>query len=152
MTVSLFGHRIMQNSVAAADRLRRIVNDLLSNEEFVEFLVGRDGDFDLLAASIIRTAMQKINRQNASLILVLPYPRAEIIENETFFLDYYDDIEICDAAQISHYKSAFWIRNRQMIDRSDLVIVCLEHSKGGTARAANYATHRGIKVLNVAVE
>lgn len=152
MTVSLFGHRIMQNSVAAADRLRRIVNDLLSNEEFVEFLVGRDGDFDLLAASIIRTAMQKINRQNASLILVLPYPRAEIIENETFFLDYYDDIEICDAAQISHYKSAFWIRNRQMIDRSDLVIVCLEYSKGGTARAANYATHRGIKVLNVAAE
>ena len=150
MTVSLFGHRIMQNSVAVAERLRAIVNDLLSKEEFVEFLIGRDGDFDLLAASIIRTSMRKINRQNASLILVLPYPRAELVENEASFLDYYDHIEICDAAQISHYKSAFWIRNQQMIDRSDLIIVCLERSEGGTARAKNYATRHGIKVLNVA--
>ena len=149
MTVSLFGHRILQNSVATERALFSEINNLLSKEEFVDFLIGRDGDFDLLAASVIRRVIQKTDRENAALTLVLPFPRAEISKNEQAYSSYYDHIEICDAAETAYYKAAFWIRNQDMINRSDLVIVCLEHSGGGTARAANYAKSCKIPVLNL---
>ena len=56
------------------------------------------------------------------LILILPYVTAEYEKNEEYFHQYYDDVEICYEASCSHYKAAITIRNKYMVDRSDLVI------------------------------
>ena len=149
MTVCLFGHRILQNPVHVERALCEVVPDLLAAQEYVEFLIGRDGDFDLLAASVIRSEIKQKGCGRAELNLVLPFPRAEVQKDAAAFEAYYDHIEICDAARIAHYKAAFWVRNREMIHRSDLVIVALEHEGGGTARAAAYATKHGIPVINL---
>ena len=72
-TVSLFGHRSLLNPLSAEERLEREVYRLLKNHKYVNFLIGRTGEFDLMAALTIRRVMRTYSRINCSLTLVLPY-------------------------------------------------------------------------------
>ena len=47
------------------------------SNEYIEFLVGRDGEFDQLVSSTIRRCKRTIRDDNSSLVLVLPYMTAE---------------------------------------------------------------------------
>ena len=80
-TVTFFGHRELPNMFALEEPLTTILRELINSKEYVEFLVGRDGDFDQLAASTVRKAIRDYACGNASLILVLPYERAEYRDN-----------------------------------------------------------------------
>ena len=50
-TISFFGHRRIENLVSIESKLISIVRDLLKSKAYVEFLVGRNGDFDQLVSS-----------------------------------------------------------------------------------------------------
>ncbi|WP_294754881.1 hypothetical protein, partial [uncultured Ruminococcus sp.] len=115
----------------------------------VEFLIGRDGEFDHLAASAIRRATKQSGYGNTSLILVLPYMKAEYRDNEQSYLDYYDEVEICADSSEAHYKSAIQVRNRCMVDRSDLVVCCIQHKSGGAYKTVQYALKQGKQVRNL---
>lgn len=93
-TVSFFGHREVEGAAEIESRLERLLHDLITQKEYVEFLIGRDGEFDLLAASAIRRAVKHCGCGNTSLILVLPYMKAEYRDNEQSYLDYYDEVEM----------------------------------------------------------
>ena len=90
-TVSFFGHRYIEQGALIEERLDTMLHDLITQKEYVEFLIGRDGEFDLLASSVIKRCIKKYGRGNTSLVLVLPYMRAEYRDNEAAFLDYYDE-------------------------------------------------------------
>ncbi len=49
-TVSLFGHREISNPLEIEKALLKEIRSLILSKEYVEFLVGRNGEFDLLAA------------------------------------------------------------------------------------------------------
>lgn len=72
-TISFFGHRRIENLVSVESKLIRIVRDLLKSKAYVEFLVGRNGDFDQLVSSVVRRAKREYRADNSSLVLVLPY-------------------------------------------------------------------------------
>ena len=80
-TVSFFGHRIIENSLDIERQLEAFVRSLLFEKEYVEFLVGRDGDFDQLVSSTVRRCKRIVRDDNSSLVLVLPYATAEFREN-----------------------------------------------------------------------
>lgn len=147
-TVAFFGHRRLSDIFALEEQLIEILRELVMTKEYVEFLVGRDGDFDQLAASTVRSVIRNYGNGNASLILILPYDRAEYRDNKVSFEDYYDEVQICYESSIAHPKAAIEVRNRQMIDRSDLVICAVEHS-GGAEKAMRYALRQGKKVINL---
>ena len=90
-----------------------------------------------------------IQDDNSALVLVLPYPTAEYLKNENYFHDYYTDVEIFYAASIAHPKSAIQIRNREMVDRADLIICYIEHEKGGAWQTVDYAMKQGKVVINL---
>ena len=50
--VAFFGHRYIDYF----SRVESIVRDLLNSHEYVDFLVGRDGDFDQIVSSTILPA------------------------------------------------------------------------------------------------
>ncbi len=55
-TVSFFGHRYVDNINKVEDQLETLLRKLLSEHEYCEFLVGRDGDFDqCVSSAIVRT-------------------------------------------------------------------------------------------------
>ena len=137
--VSFFGHRQVDDPFLIERQLESIIRELLLTKEYVEFLVGRDGEFDQLVSSTVRRCKRTIRDDNSSLVLVLPYMTAEYRDNEQAFHEYYDEIEICLESAEKHFKSAHQVRNRSMVDRSDLVIFCIEHNSGGAYQTMQYA-------------
>ena len=102
-----------------------------------------------MAASAVRRAVHSYGYGNTSLILVLPYMKAEYRDNKQSYLSYYDEVEICSVSADAHYKSAIQVRNRSMIDRSDIVVCCIQHKSGGAYKTVKYAVKHGKQVINL---
>jgi hypothetical protein len=148
-TVSFFGHRIIENALEIENRLEQLIRTLLREHEYVEFLVGRDGEFDQLVSFVIRRCKREYRSDNSSHIWVLPYFTAEFRDNEESFRDYYDEIEVCETAAGSHYKNAHQTRNRAMVERSDLVVFCIQHESGGAWQTMKYVKKQGKTYINL---
>ena len=114
----------------------------------MEFLVGRDGEFDQIVASTVRRCKRSVRDDNSALVLVLPYATAEYQNNEQSFHEYYDEVEICGEAAERHFKSAHQTRNRSMVDRSDLVVFFVEHNSGGAFQTMQYAKKVNANIVN----
>lgn len=151
-TVSFFGHRYINNFRIIEDRLEELLIKLLKEHEYVDFLVGRNGDFDQLVSSTIKRVKREFRDDNCTHILVLPYNSAEFQNNEESFVEYYDEIEICPESHAAHFKTAIQTRNRAMIDRSDLIICYIDHNSGGAYQSVKYAAKLGKTVINLADE
>lgn len=150
-TVAFFGHRtISSDPFRIEELLDEHIRNLLREHEYVEFLVGRNGEFDQYAASAVLRCRKKYRDDNNSLVLVLPYETAEYRDNQASFEQYYDEIEISSAASIAHPKSSIQIRNREMVDRADLILCCIERKSGGAWQTIKYAHAQGKKVINLA--
>ena len=150
LTVSLFGHRIIEDYNTVESKLYellRIVMQKGSGE--IEFLVGRNGDFDLMAASVIRKLKKETCNDNVFLTLVLPYETAELRNNTESFESYYDSIEICEASADCSFKYAIVARNRDMIDHSDMVVVYVKNESGGAYQALKYAEKNQKRIINL---
>lgn len=148
-TVSFFGHRVIEDPLLIEQRLETLIRKLLKEKEYVEFLVGRDGEFDQLVSSTIRRCKRTFRDDNNAHVWVLPYPTAEFRDNEESYRDYYDEIEICTSSAGGHFKGAHQARNREMIDRSDLIVFCIQHESGGAWQTMKYAKKQSIPYINL---
>ena len=149
-TVSFFGHREIENALEVERKLEAKITELIQTKQYIEFLVGREGEFDILAASVVKRVKKQMDYGNCSLIWVLPYMKAEFRDNEKEFLEYFDDVEICEQSAKAHFKSAMQIRNRVMVDKSDLIICCIQHKSGGAYKTVQYAQKQGQTIINIA--
>ena len=149
-TVAFFGHRYIDNPFRIEERLEEHIYRLLAEKEYVDFLVGRDGEFDQFASSAVLRVRKRYRDDNSSLILVLPYARAEYLDNEESYHNYYSEVEISYEASKAHPKAAIQIRNREMVDRADLILCCIEREKGGAWQTIQYAIKQGKTVINLA--
>ena len=149
-TVAFFGHRYIDNHIKLEGLLESEINKLICEKEYVDFLVGRNGEFDLCVSSSVIRVRKKCRDDNNSLVLMVPYTTAEYINNKESFLNYYTDVEISDRASKSHPKSAIQIRNHEMVDRADLIICYIEHKSGGAWKTVKYAIEQGKTVINLA--
>lgn len=109
---------------------------------------------DLLRNNCVSSTVLRVRKNvrddNSALVLVLPYATAEYLNNGEYFHDYYTDVEISHTASMAHPKSAIQIRNREMIDRADLVICYIEREKGGAWQTVQFAIKQGKDVINLA--
>ena len=147
-TCTFFGHRDFNWYPEIEQELEEILEKIIRDNYFVEFLVGRNGEFDSFASSVIRKLKKKFDGNNIFHILVLPYTSAEYEKNHKYYDNYYDEVEYCEKSSLAHFKSAITIRNKQMIDRSDLVI-CYVCKTGGALSAMKYAIETNKNVINL---
>lgn len=138
-TVCLFGHRQIENVIEVEAALRAVIEKTLVDHEYVEFLIGREGEFDILAASVIKSIMRNRDDGKCSLTLVMPYLRADFEKNQSEYEAYYDSVELCEQSAAVHPKAAIRIRNRAMVDRSYLCIFYVTHPSGGAYQTMKYA-------------
>ena len=73
------------------NRPDKLLQNLITQKEYIDFLIGRDGDFDLLASAAVKRAVSRYGFGNTHFTLVLPYMKAEYRYNEKEHLDYYDE-------------------------------------------------------------
>ena len=159
-TVSFFGHRRIGSEVVALEgRLEVEIRSLLDRKPYVEFLVGRNGDFDLLVSSVIHRLKRTYRDDNSSHICVMPYLTADYRDNEESYWDYYDSVEICET--VAHFNNAFKARNHAMCDRSELIICYVKEAeikesarkgKSGAYEAMRYAQKKGVPCINLAIQ
>lgn len=148
-TVSFFGHRRIYSQLHLDQMLDELRSRLLREHNYIELLVGRDGDFDQLVSSAIKRCQRQFGHHNSSHIWVMPYPTSFFRDNEHACYDYYDEIEICEESSVKHFKASFQVRNRNMVDRSDLVVFYVENTEGGAYQTMRYAIAQGKEYLNL---
>lgn len=132
-------------------RLEQIIRELIRDHEYVEFLVGRDGEFDQIVSSTVIRMKKHIGDNNSALVLVMSYRNAEYENNTESFDNYYDEIEVCEESSCAHFKGAIKIRNRYVVDRASLLICFVEHESGGTYQTLNMQKN-GKSIINLAEE
>lgn len=149
-TVSFFGHRSIEYFRIAEDKVEDLIYRLIQEHQYVEFLVGRDGDFDQIATSAVKRAQHRYAEYRCDITWVMPYDKAEYYNNAEDFDKYYDTVEVCAESAKAHPKSAIQIRNRYMVDRSGLVVFFVEHNSGGAYKTMQYALNQGKRIINIA--
>ena len=109
-----------------------------------DFYVGKNGDFDELAASAVRRLKSEWSAF-CSLTLVLPYEIAnlDLIEKS------YDEV-IMPNDYKCHYKAAIEKRNRWLAENCDLMIGYIKRESGGAYKCFSYARERGVLLINIA--
>lgn len=148
--IAFFGHRHIEEERYLEPVLENLLQRLGEQYAYIEYTVGRHGDFDRCAASAVRRVYNRIGWDRADLILVLPYMTAEFRDNEEEWLRYYGEIRVSDASSMAHPKAAIGVRNREMVDRADLVVCFVTNMKGGAYDAVSYARKIGKPVWNLA--
>ena len=148
-TVCFFGHRQIDNFRLVEQKVKAFIDRLLNEHEYVEFLVGRDGEFDQLVTSAILRCRKRLDTANCSVIWVMPYLKSDYIKNRESYDSYYDSVELCELSANAHPKSAIQIRNRAMVDRSDLCVFYVTHKGGGAYQTLRYAEKSDANIINL---
>ena len=144
-TVSLFGHREIDDLRFLSNQLTLVVSGLMQAKPYIAFLIGRNGEFDEFGVSVIKSVQKRLGKENNEINLVLPYTVADI----EYYEKYYDGIIVPESLCGVHPKSAITLRNRWMVEQSDLVIVYVNHSSGGAYTAKKYAEKLGKRIINL---
>ncbi|MBR3933481.1 MAG: hypothetical protein IKJ68_06200 [Clostridia bacterium] len=125
---------------------------MLTEHEYVVFLVGKEGDFDQIVASAVKRAKRIYRDDNSSLTLCMPYPTEALNLNMQGYRAYYDEINVYNPDEKISPKTAHQSRNRNMVDRSDLVVFYVECEHGGTWQTMKYAINQKKKIINLVVK
>lgn len=129
------------------EALEKVIYDLLYGKEYVEFYVGRNGDFDIMVASAIKRVRKDFGNHNSSLILTLPYP----VKDMEFYEDYYDEI-IIPVENKTHYKAAITVRNQWFVDNTDLLIAYVINDSGGAYQCLKKAEKKKMNIFRLCEE
>ena len=103
----------------------------------------------MIVSSAIMHVTKELDYGNSSLTWVLPYDKTEFANNRQAYEDYYNSIEICEESAKAHPKSAIKIRNRYMIDRSNMCVFYVSKSSGGAYHALRYAEKQDKTIINL---
>jgi len=146
--VVLFGHRDFSGHRIVDEQLFSLLNDLIRTKPFVEIYVGRNGEFDIYAATIVKRVQNTVGNDNNELICVLPYNEKDI----EFYEKYYDCVMIPECVEKAYPKGAITKRNRWMVEQADLIVCYVERESGGAYNALKYAKKLGKRVVNYALK
>ena len=116
------------------------------------FLVGKEGDFDQIVASAVKRAKRIYRDDKSALTLCMPYPTEALNLNMQGYRAYYDEINVYNPDEKISPKTAHQSRNRNMVDRSDLVVFYVEHEYDGTWQTMKYAVNQKKKIINLVVK
>ena len=138
-----FGHRVMLMDIEKP--LRELVERLVAERGADVFYTGGMGEFDELFARTVRGI--KRDCPFLRLVLVMPYLTARLNVDKALYEAQYDEILIPAELDGVHPKSAISLRNRWMVDRSEIVISALHRNYGGAANAIRYAEIIGKEII-----
>ena len=107
--IAMFGHRDFNGHRQLEERLIPVLRDLIRKKKFIEIYMGRDGEFDTYAATLVKRVQKDYDDYHTiEFNLVLPYPKKDMED----FEKYYDRVDIPISA---HPKLAITKRNEWMV-------------------------------------
>ena len=140
---TFFGHRDCPNTIKPL--MRKVIIDLIENQNVDTFYVGQQGSFDFLARSVLAELADAYPHIRYSIVLArLPQ------QNIT-----YDPLDASNSLLpegIENVPPRFAInwRNEWMLKQADEVICYVTHSTGGAAKYVQKAERQGKRVIHIA--
>ena len=101
--VVLFGHRDFYGHRTLDERLYPLLKDLIRTKPFVEIYIGRNGEFDIYAATVVKRVQNAMGKANNEFICVLPYPEKDM----EYYEEYYDNVMIPECIGHTHPKGGY---------------------------------------------
>ena len=144
--VAFIGHRDFCSYRALDERFYSLIKELIRTKPFVEFYIGRNGEFDIYAATVVKRVQKAMGTENNELVCVLPYSVKDI----GYYEDYYDRVMIPECVGRIHPKAAITKRNQWMVEQADLLICYVRREKGGAYTALKYAQKLQKPIINLA--
>ena len=139
LIITFCGHSKIADKETVRERLTNEICNLLSSG-YTTFYLGGYGDFDLMAASVLRE--MKDSYPSIDRVLVLPY------------LDRKYDEKLYDSTVYPPLESvpkrfAISKRNEWMVEQADVVIAYVTHDWGGAAKTLEYAVRKKSQIINI---
>ncbi len=119
--VVLFGHRDFYGHRTLDERLYPLLKDLIRTKPFVEIYIGRNGEFDIYAATVVKRVQNAMGKANNEFICVLPYPEKDM----EYYEEYYDNVMIPECIGRTHPKGAITKRNTISDDELSKILLVL---------------------------
>ena len=146
--IAFIGHREIYGHYRLEENIEQIAREKLHEKEYVEFYVGRNGDFDISVASAIKRAQKAVGHHNSCLILLQPYP----MKDDEYYEKFYDELQYPVDSKI-HPKAAITKRNPWMVENAELLVAFVEEGrKGGALNTLKYAQKIGVEIINLALQ
>lgn len=145
--ISLFGHSDFSGHSKFEMQLVEHQTDMLRKNINIEIYIGRNGEFDIFTASILKRKQRNFCKDSILINLVIPY----VVKDLEYFRSYYDDVILPECVEMAYPKGAITKRNKWMTDNSDLIICYVERCYGGAYKAMKYANSKGKRLLNFAL-
>lgn len=151
MSVCCFtGHRDLGGRQKAVYDRMCLQVEALAVAGFDEFRAGGALGFDTVAAM----AVIKVREQypHIRLVLYVPCKGQERSWQPKDQQRYKKIWELADEVKVlseHYYKGCMFVRNRALVDGSDLCVAYLKEKKGGTAMTVQYAQKQKVTVINM---
>lgn len=152
LTCCFTGHRdIPANEIASVkEKLKKEVASLVEGG-YTDFYAGGALGFDTLAALCVL----EMKKENPNIRLHIMMPCANQTRGwSSDSVRLHDKINseadevVCLSA--NYYRGCMQVRNRQMVEKSNIVIAYLTKTTGGSAYTAEYARKKGLEIINIA--
>lgn len=140
MTVTFCGHGDTICDKSLTEKLTDCI-DALIQEGATRFYLGGYGNFDILAAQIVKN-IKKRNPEIKS-VLVIPYL------DRKYDLSLYDE-SVYPPIESVPKRYAISKRNEWMVDHSDVVVSYVSHGFGGAATLLRYAERKKKHIISLA--
>lgn len=141
MTVTFFGHRDAPEKIE--ERLLPVLIDLIKNKKIDRFLVGNNGNFDLIA----KRALKKLRAHypNISVFVVLAY----LPEKSPYAVDKEISTLYPEGLEAAPRRFAICKRNEWMVKEADIVITYVKGTSGGAARYKEFARRKQKQIIEI---
>lgn len=142
MLVTFCGHKDVFYKEQVNEKLAAVVAALIE-EGATEFYLGGYGDFDYMAAKIVREL--KKDRPDIQSTLVIPYM------DRDYNKELYDG-SIYPPLENTPLRFAISKRNEWMVDQADVVVAYITHDWGGASKTLEYAQRKKKRIILITTE
>ena len=147
------GHRdiVRGTKRALALSLLECIEKLVTEQGVQRFYVGGAVGFDALAAKAV-IYLRKSKYPQLRLVLAVPFEGHYLgwpQEKQAEYAEIKAQADEYVAVSLHPSKSAFLARNRYMVDHSEICVVYLRHSGGGSEYTAAYARRNGKEIIRI---
>lgn len=145
--VVFIGHRKIGEREHLAASVDGLIKGLLQSKDYVEFYIGGNDDFDIIATVSAKLIQNEMGTHNSRIVYIQPYHT----NDDDFFERVYDKVLYLTDREWDP-KTELTQRNCWLIDHADLLIAYVEDDRAGEAKKAlQYAKRKGIKIINLAI-
>lgn len=144
MTCCFFGHK--DTPLNICEKLEAAIEKLITEDGANRFLLGNQGNFDMITFNILRK--MKLKHPDISYCVVLAYmPTGKAAG----CLYDYSETLLPEGIESVHPRFAISWRNKWMINESDTVVAYVTRTWGGAAKYVEIAAKKRKNIINLAM-